>query len=179
VVLKLAASLDGRTAAPDGTSRWITGEVARADAHRLRAESDAVLVGAGTVRADDPALTVRHGVLDERGGRDPLRVVLGTAPPGAKIHPCVEVKGDLGDILDDLGQRGILQLLVEGGAGVAGAFHRAGLVEPLRGVPGPCAVRRRRRPGFVPRGRSRNDGRRLAGPYRGHHEAGGRPCESM
>ena len=54
VVLKLAASLDGRTAAPDGTSRWITGEAARADAHRLRAESDAVLVGAGTVRADDP-----------------------------------------------------------------------------------------------------------------------------
>jgi diaminohydroxyphosphoribosylaminopyrimidine deaminase/5-amino-6-(5-phosphoribosylamino)uracil reductase len=129
VVLKLAASLDGRTAAPDGTSRWITGEVARADAHRLRAESDAILVGAGTVRADDPSLTVRHGVLDQRGGRDPLRVVLGTAPPGAKIHPCVEVKGDLGDILDDLGQRGILQLLVEGGAGVAGAFHRAGLVD--------------------------------------------------
>ena len=131
VVLKLAASLDGRTAAPDGTSRWITGEVARADAHRLRAESDAILVGAGTVRADDPALTVRHGVFAEAGGRgrDPLRVVLGTAPPGAKIHPCVEMKGDLGDILDDLGQRGILQLLVEGGAGVAGAFHRAGLVD--------------------------------------------------
>ena len=59
VVLKMAASLDARTAAPDGTSRWITGEAARRDVHRLRARSDAVLVGAGTVRADDPELTVR------------------------------------------------------------------------------------------------------------------------
>src|SRR5204863_6221451 len=66
VVLKLAASADGRTAAPDGSSRWITGEAARADAHRLRAESDAVIVGAGTVRTDDPELTVRAAE-----GRDP------------------------------------------------------------------------------------------------------------
>jgi diaminohydroxyphosphoribosylaminopyrimidine deaminase/5-amino-6-(5-phosphoribosylamino)uracil reductase len=124
VVLKLAASVDGRTAAPDGTSRWITGPEARADAHRLRAESDAVLVGAGTVRADDPSLTVRHVA-----GRDPLRVVLGHAPPDARVHPALEVEGDLGPILDDLGRRGVLQLLVEGGAGVAGEFHRAGLVD--------------------------------------------------
>ena len=54
VVLKLAATVDGRTAAPDGTSQWITGEAARADAHRLRAESDAVLVGAGTVARRRP-----------------------------------------------------------------------------------------------------------------------------
>jgi diaminohydroxyphosphoribosylaminopyrimidine deaminase / 5-amino-6-(5-phosphoribosylamino)uracil reductase len=124
VVLKLAASLDGRTAAPDGTSRWITGEAARADAHRLRAESDAVLVGAGTVRADDPALTVRHA-----DGRDPLRVVLGHAPPGARVHPALELEGDLQTVLDELGARDVLQVLVEGGAGVAGAFHRAGLVD--------------------------------------------------
>jgi diaminohydroxyphosphoribosylaminopyrimidine deaminase/5-amino-6-(5-phosphoribosylamino)uracil reductase len=124
VVLKLAASLDGRTAAPDGSSQWITGEAARADAHRLRAESDAVLVGAGTVRADDPSLTVRH--VD---GPDPLRVVLGTAPAGAKIHPCVELTGELGEVLDELGRRGVLQVLVEGGATVAGDFHRAGLVD--------------------------------------------------
>lgn len=124
VVLKLAASLDGRTAAPDGTSRWITGEAARADAHRLRAESDAVLVGAGTVRADDPALTVRHV-----GGRDPLRVVLGRAPVGARVHPALELEGDLGVVLDELGRRDVIQLLVEGGATVAAAFHQARLVD--------------------------------------------------
>ena len=124
VVLKLAATVDGRTAAPDGTSRWITGEAARDDAHRLRAESDAVLVGAGTVRADDPALTVRRVP-----GDDPLRVVLGTAPEGAQVHPALEVSGDLGGVLDELGAKGVVQLLVEGGATVAHGFHAAGLVD--------------------------------------------------
>src|SRR5205814_7187308 len=124
VVLKLAATLDGRTAAPDGTSRWITGEAARADAHRLRAESDAVIVGAGTVRADDPELTVRAVE-----GRDPLRVVLGKAPSGAKVHPALEIEGELDDVLAELGRRGVVQAMVEGGATVAGDFHRAGLVD--------------------------------------------------
>ena len=125
VVLKLGASLDGRTAAPDGTSQWITGGAARADAHRLRAESGAIVVGAGTVRADDPSLTVRHG----EAGHDPLRVVLGAAPPQAKVQPAMEFVGELEDLLDELGARGVLQVLVEGGATVAGAFHRAGLVD--------------------------------------------------
>jgi diaminohydroxyphosphoribosylaminopyrimidine deaminase/5-amino-6-(5-phosphoribosylamino)uracil reductase len=124
VLLKLASSLDGRTAAPDGSSQWITGDAARTDAHRLRAESDAVLVGAGTVRADDPSLTVRH--VD---GPDPRRVVLGRAPAGAKVHPCDEVDGDLGAILDRLGAEGVVQVLVEGGATVAAAFHRQQLVD--------------------------------------------------
>lgn len=125
VVLKLAATLDGRTAAPDGTSQWITGEAARADAHRLRAESDAVVVGAGTVRADDPSLTVR--LVD---GPDPRRIVLGRAPAGAKVHPCEEIDGeDMADVLARLGAEGALQVLVEGGASVAGELHRRGLVD--------------------------------------------------
>ena len=132
VVLKLAASLDGRIAAPDTTSRWITGTEARIDAHRLRAESDAVLVGAGTVRADDPALTVRDwqppsGVTPRVG--QPLRVVLGSAPPDARVHPAQEMDGPLEEVLRQLGEQGVVQLLVEGGAATAAAFHQAGLVD--------------------------------------------------
>ena len=67
----------------------------------------------------------------ERSGSapDPLRVVLGTAPPGARCQPALELGGDLGDVLDELGRRDVVQVLVEGGPTVAGAFHRAGLVD--------------------------------------------------
>jgi len=132
VALKLAATLDGRIAAPDGSSRWITGDEARLDAHRLRAVSDAVLVGAGTVRADDPALTVRLPEDDPyfRGpAEQPIRVVLGTAPAGAAVLPALELSGPWGDILDELGSRGVVQILVEGGSGVAHDVHAAGLVD--------------------------------------------------
>lgn len=124
VVVKLAASLDGGLAAPDGTSQWITGPAARADVHRLRAESDAILVGAGTVRADDPSLTVRHVP-----GSDPRRIVLGRAPADAKVHPCLEWTGDEEELLDRLGSEGVLQLMVEGGATVVRNFHERSLVD--------------------------------------------------
>jgi diaminohydroxyphosphoribosylaminopyrimidine deaminase / 5-amino-6-(5-phosphoribosylamino)uracil reductase len=124
VVVKLAATLDGKIAAPDGRSDWITGEAARLDVHRLRAESDAILVGAGTVRADNPRLTVR-----DVQGSDPIRIVLGSIPTEAAVLPALERVGELDPILVELGERGVLQLLVEGGAAVAHAFYAAGLVD--------------------------------------------------
>jgi len=124
VLAKIAATLDGHTAAEDGSSQWITSDAARCDAHRLRAESDAIVVGAGTVRADNPSLTVRHVE-----GRDPLRVVLGSAPRDANIHPCLEWNSSVDDLLDELGEQGCLQLLIEGGPTVLGSFHTAGLID--------------------------------------------------
>jgi len=126
VVLKMAASLDARTAAPDGSSRWITGEEARRDVHRLRARSDAILVGAGTVRADDPELTVR--LEDGPAQSSPcawcwLGTARGQDPSGARAFRRI------GRCPDRVGPARVLQLLVEGGASVAHAFHAAGLVD--------------------------------------------------
>ena len=152
VTLKSALTLDGQIAAADGSSQWITSEEARADAHGLRAVSDAVMVGAGTVEADDPVLTVRlPGYL----GPQPLPVVVaGSRPlpvearlwqreplvfapePAGLPGEVVALPGpdgvDLGAALAELGRREIVDLLVEGGAGLAGSLLRAGLVD--RGV---------------------------------------------
>lgn len=124
VVVKVAMTADGRTAAPDSSSQWITAEPARIDSHRLRAESQAILVGSGTVRSDDPSLTTRFVE-----GPSPRRVVLGSAPAGAKIHPCLEWRGDIADLLDRLGDEGVLQLMIEGGSATITQFHSEGLVD--------------------------------------------------
>ncbi len=121
VTLKLATSLDGCIAMGDGTSRWITGAEARAHAHAVRARSEAILVGGGTLRADEPRLDVRLRGLE---ARSPQRWVLtrGATPQGwhAIASPAAIS-----------GMEGIHSLLVEGGAGAAAAFLRAGLVDRL------------------------------------------------
>lgn len=124
VVLKMATTLDARTSIPRGP-RWITGEEARVRVHQLRAESDAIVVGAGTIRTDNPELTVRH--VD---GPSPRRIVLTSSPlpADAAVHPCVEWSGDIEDLLDELGRDGVLQLMVEGGPAVATSFHERGLI---------------------------------------------------
>jgi diaminohydroxyphosphoribosylaminopyrimidine deaminase/5-amino-6-(5-phosphoribosylamino)uracil reductase len=140
VTLKAAATLDGFIA--DGGPRarrapvWITGPVARREAHVLRAEHDAVLVGVGTVRADDPRLTVRLGA--DRRGPPPLRVVLagrGRVPPGSRVldgsAPTLVIKGraSIKGALTALAKRDVQSVLVEGGARIHGAFIAAGLVD--------------------------------------------------
>jgi len=123
VILKMAMTLDGRVAMPDN-SQWITGETARKRVHQLRAESDAILVGAGTVRADNPSLTTR----DVRGP-SPRRVVLGKVSPTDNVNPCLEWTGSLPNLLDTLGSEGVIQLMVEGGPRVATSFHNERLID--------------------------------------------------
>jgi diaminohydroxyphosphoribosylaminopyrimidine deaminase/5-amino-6-(5-phosphoribosylamino)uracil reductase len=127
VTWKYAASLDGRSAAADGTSQWITGPEARADVHVLRSQVDAIVVGIGTVLADDPSLTTRPDP-----GHQPLRVVLdrhGRTPAAAKVRDALITGADLPEVLKDLHDRGVVSVLLEGGPTLAGAFLEAGLVD--------------------------------------------------
>ena len=156
VTLKLATSLDGRIATATGESRWITGPEARDMGHRLRAESDAILVGVETVLADDPRLTTR--LPGDEPGPDPIRVVLdsrlrtpananlareGTlilttsepSPVGAaevvRVAANVDGRPAIPAVLEALAERGVRTLMVEGGGRVAAAFVAAGAVDAL------------------------------------------------
>jgi diaminohydroxyphosphoribosylaminopyrimidine deaminase/5-amino-6-(5-phosphoribosylamino)uracil reductase len=159
VRVKVAASLDGRTALASGESKWITGDAARLDVQRLRARSSAILTGIGTVRADDPSLTVRAFDI----GRQPLRVVvdsgLAMSPharmislPGRTLvagarapatqhlrqagvelifAPGDDGRVDLGALMTELARREVNEVLVEAGATLNGALLAAGLVDEL------------------------------------------------
>lgn len=137
VTWKAAATMDGRVAADDGTSRWITGEAARADVHLWRRRCDAIVVGTGTVVADDPHLTVRDakGRLD---GIQPLRVAVGTRdlPPDARMlddaAPSLHLRTrDPFEVLSALSAREVRHVFLEGGPRLAAAFLSAGVVDEV------------------------------------------------
>ncbi|MEU7747252.1 bifunctional diaminohydroxyphosphoribosylaminopyrimidine deaminase/5-amino-6-(5-phosphoribosylamino)uracil reductase RibD [Nonomuraea sp. NPDC049158] len=157
VTWKFAATLDGRSAASDGTSQWITSPEARADVHRLRAESGAIIAGIGTVLADDPHLTARPGGEARPAVRVPLRVVVdseGRTPSGARVLdgaaptlvavaddvetrlkadlirlPRHDGGLDLHALLRELAAREVVSVFLEGGPTLAGAFLRQGLID--------------------------------------------------
>ncbi len=163
VIAKAALSMDEYVTRPAGEGQWLTGAIARRDAHRLRARVDAVLVGGQTLRADDPQLTIR-GVPLADGRLQPWRVVLtrdrAGLPSGARVFcdafrdRTVVYSGDeLEQVLEDLGGRlGVNTLLVEGGGQVLGAFFERGLVDevcfymaPIRCGKGCVAIRGERK----------------------------------
>ena len=155
VTWKYAATLDGRSAAADGTSQWITSAPARSDVHKLRSTVDAIVAGVGTIIADDPQLTVR----DLRDGslaiKQPWRVVVdssGRTPATARIRDqaaptwiatAAEVGAgpgglvDLTAMLSELYARGVRAVLLEGGPTLAGGFLEAGLVDKVVGYIAP------------------------------------------
>jgi diaminohydroxyphosphoribosylaminopyrimidine deaminase/5-amino-6-(5-phosphoribosylamino)uracil reductase len=177
VVVKFAASLDGRIAAVSGDARWVSGPQARAWVHRQRAVLDAIMVGSGTVLADDPLLTARP---DDAGAplpvRQPLRVVVdsrGRIPTHARVlgpeapvlvattavsppawRTALAARGaevlvlscgpdgrvDLGALLTALGRRGVMSVLVEGGATLLGALFDAALVDKVHAVIAPVVI---------------------------------------
>jgi diaminohydroxyphosphoribosylaminopyrimidine deaminase/5-amino-6-(5-phosphoribosylamino)uracil reductase len=155
LIWKFAATLDGRSAAADGTSQWITSSPARTDVHELRSTVDAIIAGVGTVLADDPQLTVRelrHGRL---AIRQPLRVVVdsaGRTPENARVRDAAapswiataaavgagpDGRVDLPALMTELYHRGIRAALLEGGPTLAGAFLAAGLVDQVVGYVAP------------------------------------------
>ena len=180
VTAKFAASLDGRIATAHGESHWITADAARAAAHRLRHKNDAVLVGVGTVIADDPELTARL-----EGARSPLRIVVDTAlriPDTARvlqrnaaptlvattaradptrlarlIEAGVEVEVveaaasgvDLRELMTLLGARGIISVLIEGGASVLGSAFDQGIVDKVVAMVAPRIIGGASAPGAV------------------------------
>src|SRR6478672_408063 len=143
VIAKCGMSLDGRLTRPPGESRWITGRDARRDAHQLRARVDAVLVGAETVRADNPRLTAR-GV---RGARQPWRIVLprsGQLPRLARVlsdkfasRTLIYRDKSLAAVLKNLGKRGVTSVLIEGGGEVLGQALDARLIDKVQLYLGP------------------------------------------
>lgn len=144
VTWKFATSVDGRSAAADGSSQWITGEAARADVHRRRAAADAIVVGTGTVFADNPTLTARlpGGVLAEH---QPLRVVVGRREiaPEANVlnddsRTMVISTHDPDEVLRALSDR--TDILIEGGPTLAGAFLRAGAIDRILAYVGPILL---------------------------------------
>lgn len=135
VTVKWASTLDGRAAAADGTSQWITGTAARQRVHEQRAASDAILVGSGTVLADDPSLTAR-GDAGELLAHQPLPVVVGERPVPAdaalRRHPAGLLETgtrDLDRVMAELDARGIRRVYVEGGPTLASAIIAAGLAD--------------------------------------------------
>lgn len=149
LVWKLAATLDGRSAAADGTSMWITSEQARTEVHELRSTADAIIAGVGTVLADDPRLTVRNLRDGTLAIRQPLRVVVdsaGRTPMDARVRDvaaptwiatAAEVGGtaegrvDLPKLMTALFERGVRAALLEGGPTLAGSFLRDRLVDKV------------------------------------------------
>lgn len=174
ITLKIATSLDGRIGTSTGESQWITGPEARIQGHRLRAASDAVLVGVETVLADDPRLTAR--LPEGETGPDPLRIVLDSrmrTPPFARLAVAgtlilttrapkpigdaevIQVAGDstnrpsVAAVLDLLSARGVRELMVEGGGRVAAAFVMAGVVDAIEWFRAPMLLGGDGRPGVA------------------------------
>jgi diaminohydroxyphosphoribosylaminopyrimidine deaminase/5-amino-6-(5-phosphoribosylamino)uracil reductase len=166
VTVKWASTLDGRTAASDGSSQWITGAAARQRVHEERAANDAILVGTGTVLADDPSLTAR-GDGGELLAHQPVPVVVGERPVPAdaalRRHPAGLVETgtrDLGAVLADLNSRGLRRVYVEGGPTLVSALIAEGYADAYSvylapallggdrlavgdlGIPGMSAIRR-------------------------------------